>query len=268
MSFLSVLFLSVFTHAYLLEYDTIMSRTADNHGKGGYQIQQSISWSEDGAPMEIVETWTVLSESKMHLRLEGAGRLKNRVRGEFDYDGRKKRFKDTNGQVISQRLPPTFSPVFFHFRSSRAMRERLVSLKMAPPESLQNRPPLKVTEKPDYQPQDFVSLKRVGGTITFGIGNKETPSLYIEQDQFVVTQVQFPQGPIVLAENYKEFPGQFHYPQDITYTIGNNKFTMKLKKVTYLGRSPKAEAFQLSKNAPALQLADETMAKEFYNTFR
>lgn len=267
MSFFSLLFLSIFTQAYLLEYNTIMSRTASNHGNGGYEIQQVLHWEIDGAPMEILETWTVRSETQMHLRLEGQGRLKNRVQGEIVYDAQKKQMKNANGQIISQRVPPTFSPAFFHFRSSRWMRERLVSLRMAPPESLQDRPALPLTDNPPYQPQNFVSLQRVGGTITFGIG-QENPSLYIEQDQFVVTQIQFPQGPTVLAENYKEFAGRFQYPQSITYTFGKNKARMTLKKVSYLGRTPKAEAFRFSKDAPDVVLPNEPAIQEFYSTFR
>lgn len=268
MSFFSLLFLSLFTQAYLLEYSTIMSRTAANHGNGGYQIQQVIRWEIDDVPMEILETWTVRSESQMHLRLEGLGRLKNRVQGEIVYDSQKKLVKNANGQTITQRLPATFSPAFFHFRSSRWMKERLVSLQMAPPESLQDRPPLPLTDNPSYQPQNFVSLQRVGGTITFGIGDHEKPYLYIEQDQFVVTQIQFPRGPSVLAESYKDFPAKLQYPQSMTYTFEKNKAKMTLRKVSYLGRSPKAEAFRFSKEASEVVLPNESVIQEFYNTFR
>lgn len=268
MGFLSLLFASLFTHAYLLEYSTIMSRTSDNHGNGGYQVQQTIQWNIDGAPAEVLETWTVINESKMHLRVEGLGRLRNQVQGEIVYDTQKKTFKSADGQITSSKLPATFSPHFYHYRSSRWMRERMVSLKMAPPQSLQNRPPLSATDKQNYVPQDFISLQRIGGTITYGIGDKTNPSLFIEQDQFVITRVRFSPEITVTSGEYASYPGSFHYPKSLDYKWNNRTATAKVRKVTYLGRSPKNESVQFSNAAPPLTIPDENVIRDFYSMFR
>lgn len=268
MKFLSLIFVALFSQGYLLDYNTIMSRTSDNHGSGAYEVQQIIQWSADSAPLEILETWVVMSESKMKLTLEGLGRLKGRVSGEFIYDTQKKTFRDGTGKVINERLPATFDMVFFHFRSSKWMRERLVNLKLAPPQSLQSRPAMNPNDKNSYQPQSFVSLKRVGGTITYGIGLTESPSLFIEQDQFVVTKVIFPQGHSVLAEDYKETNG-LYYPAKFSYSWGTNKLKVKTRKVTFLGKNPPAQLFQFSKDPKNLVLPEDGgLISSFYSAFR
>lgn len=268
MNLFSLLFCCLFSLAHQLEYDTIMSRTSDNHGKGAYQVEQSIEWSVDGSPMEILETWIVLGESKMHLKVQGEGRLNKLVQGEVLYSSQKKMTKNASGQTASYSLPRSFSPVFFHYRASAWMRERMVSLKMAPPQSLQNRPPLKLVDKPPYKAQDFISLQRVGGALAYGIGFPGDPLLFIEQDQFVVLKIKFDETRSVVAENYKKFAANFYYPELITYTFGPNTVKARLKKVTYLGRSPKNEIFQLSSERSNLALPNEPIIREFYSTFR
>jgi|GEM_PF-1375177 hypothetical protein len=257
--------------AYLLGYDTIMSRTAKNHGRGGYQIQQVVQWKNgEGVPFEILETWDVLSESKMRLSLQGLGRLKGHVNGQFLYDGNRRLFRNENGQTVAQKLPATFSPVFFHFRNSKRMRERLVALKMAPRKSLEDRAPLNAnSEAPTATPQDFLSLQRVGGVITYGIGDQGQPSLFIEQDQFVVTQINFPSGPSVVATGYKENSGGMFYPQELTYSWADQKISVTLQKVLFLGRSPKANLTDLDKDSRPLEIpAEDSALRDFYKIFR
>lgn len=270
MKLLSLLFITLFSQSYMLEYQTIMSRTSDNHGKGGYQIKQVLRWNQDNTPLEILETWTVLGESKMKLEVEGLGLLKNRVQGEIIYDGQKRRYKNEKDEVVSSTLPQTFSPIFFHYRYSKWMKQKLVNLKMAPAASLKDRAPIvsKPNENTSYAPENFLSLKRVGGTITYGVGESDSPSLYIEQDQFVVTKIVFPKGPSVLAEDYKKHSGDLHYPRSITYTYGAHSAHAKETKVTYLGRSPKAELFQFSKDSKPLALPKDDAVLNFYSTFR
>lgn len=270
MKLLSLLFVALFSQSYMLEYQTIMSRTSDNHGKGGYQVTQVLRWNQDNTPLEILETWTVLSESKMKLKVEGLGLLKNRVHGEIIYDGQKRRYKNEKGQVVSSKLPPTFSPTFFHYRYSKWMKQKMVNLKMVPAASLNNRPPIvsKANDQTSYAPEDFLSLKRIGGTITYGVGTNENSYLFIEQDQFVITKILFPKGPSVLAENYEKHPGGLYYPKSLAYSYGAHKANATEKKVTYLGRSPKAELFQLSKDSKSLALPKEDAVLNFYSTFR
>lgn len=144
----------------------------------------------------------------------------------------------------------------------------MVSLKIAPPQSLQNRPPINTMEKESYTPQAFVSLQRVGGTITYGIGDVGNPSLFIEQDQFVVTKVRFSPETSITSGEFAEHPGSFHYPKSLDYKWDNKSAVAKVRKVTYLGRSPKNESVHFSGSAQPLIVPDEDVIREFYSTFR
>ncbi|HAG91448.1 MAG TPA: hypothetical protein DCL41_06235 [Bdellovibrionales bacterium] len=269
MKFLIAFLLSSTAFAYVLEYDTIISRTAKNHGAGAYHIQQVVEWkSGEGSLYHVNEDWWVDSESKMKLNLQGAGLLKNQVNGEIIYSANRRKVYDSGEKLTTTRWPQNFSPVFFHFRSSGWMKSYLHQIGMTGAESLQGRPPFSADSAPKYTGQNFVNLKRIGGTITYGIGTAQAPYLFIEQDQFVVTQVSFPTGATVTAHNYEEFSGGFYYPKLIVYKWGNNEVTVNLKRVTYLGRNPKPSVFQGDSKNPTFQWSDEIPLKEFYSLFR
>jgi len=269
MKFLIALLFTLPANAYLLEYDTIMKRVAKNHGSGAYEIQQSIEWkSPDGVLYQVLEDWVVDSESKMKLSIKGQGALGSQVSGEILYSIGKKQFLVENGKTDSKSLPKTFSPIFFHFRSSGLMKSQLTRLGMTGPESLHGRPPFAANKAPTYKEQKFVQLKRVGGAITYGIGTSQASYLYIEQDQFVVTQIEFPSGEKVVAEDYQEFRQGFYYPKTITYHTKSGLFTVRLKRVTSLGSRPNEKVFQRDPKAPPLSLPTEGPFQEFYSLFR
>lgn len=274
-SFLVFIFFSFPGFAYIPEYSMITSRAADQHGKGTYQIEQDVIYRRDTETYTVKETWTVLGENNLRVTLEGRGPLKGLVQGTIIFEGSQKFFSDGNS-IKSQRLGEDWLEPLFYFRSSKYLRSRLVNLKVTPAESLKDRAPLNTEGPVRYEPLSFIRLSRVGGAVCWAIGISPTigsgPTLWIEQDQFVVRKFKGASQTVMRADNYAKFEDGFWFPRNITYTFGGFTVTTNLISLKSLGKlAPTDNRFKTSSLNPgrdALKLPDLDSLHEFYSRFR
>ncbi len=260
--------------AYIPEYALIASRAADQHGRGAFQIEQEVTFRKDAESYTVKETWTVLSENNLRVTLEGRGPLRGLVQGTILYEGSQKTF--TDGTTIkNQRLGEDWLEPLLHFRSSKYLRSRLVNLKVAPSESLRDRPPLSSDGPPKYEPVSFIRLSRTGGAVNYAIGMSPTvgagPTLWIEQDNFVIRKFKSATNAVLKADNYAKNEGGLWYPRTITYQFGGFTVSANVTSVKSLGNLLATDnRFRTSSltGANALKLPDSDGLREFYSRFR
>ena len=263
--------------AYIPEYSTILSRAASQHGKGLYKIEQEITLRKDNESYLLKETWTVQSENAMRVSIEGLGFLKCAAAGVQIYEGSQRQFIDPSGALRSQRLSDDFLHSFLVFRSSKFARNRLISMKIAPADSANDRPPLNIDGEPKYSPPSFLRLSRVGGSICYAVGAAPLPTpttqptAWIEQDQFVFRKIRTSTDAVWRADGYAKY-GDFWYPKTQTYTWGPYQVTIQTTSVQPLTKSPQAEALLKSKSLvparDALRLPEADVLRDFYSRFR
>ena len=272
---LTTLLSLTFTHASVPEYGTIASRTADNHGRGAYQIEQEVSLKKDAETYVIKETWTVLGEGNLRVTLEGRGPLRGLAQGTIVYDGGTRAVTEGGQTVRSARLGDDWLEPLFHFRYSKWFRNRLVQLKIAPAESLEDRPPLNAEGDPGYVRPGFLRLSRAGGAVCYAVGLPPEvnagSAVWIEQDEFVVRKIQGASGVVVHADEYfKE--GSFHVPRKRTYAFAGFEVQVQTLGVKPLGKltsaDPRFRPSALSPQRDALKLPDVDGLREFYSRFR
>lgn len=281
--FFAASFCAPLASAYIPDYQMIMSRTAENHGRGIYVIEQDVVFRGDPDPLIVHETWWISGENAMRLNFEGRGALKGLVQGAFVYESNSKFWKEAAGSTKSARLSEDWFEPFFHFRFSKNIKPRMVALKMAPTESLKERVP-QVTNKETlefkYPQQKFVRLSRTGGTINYAIGTPTpvddaagSPGLWIEQDQFVVRKIRMPSQTVVTAEGYSRQVESLWLPKTRTVSWGTNSVQVHTAQVKHLEKSGgdnlKLSSIDVQKN-PALvvRLPEQDMIREFYSRFR
>lgn len=272
-----LMFLSLGARAYVPEYGTIASRAADQHGRGVYQIEQEVTLRQDTESYVVKETWTVTGENNLRVTLEGRGPLKGVVQGTFVYDGSLRSFVDASGAARSQRVGDDWLEPMFHFRSSKYFRSRLVNLKVVPAETLQDRPPLNFEGTPQYTPPSFIRLSRVGGSVSWAIGLNPTvgagPTVWLEQDQFVLRKFRTANNVVLRADNYGKFDNGLWYPRAISYTFGNTNVQISTLSVKFLGAALGASDNRLRASSlvaakDALRLPESDGLREFYSRFR
>lgn len=282
--FLLAAFFSNQADAYIPDYHMIMSKTADHHGRGVYQIEQDVIFRGDPDPLVVRETWFITGENLMRVNIEGRGNLKGLIQGSIIFEANQKVWRDETSGLKSLRLHDDWAEPFFHFRYSKNMKPKLVALKIAPAESLRDRSPVvSGPEKLDYSypSQDFLRLSRTGGTINYAIGTptpadapSALPGLWIEQDQFVVRKIRLPSQSLIEASDYSRHTEGLWLPRARTYNFGPNSVQVFVSSVKWLGRTFKGDQLRTSslesaKNAEAaLKIPDQAIIREFYQRFR
>lgn len=255
----------------LIDYHTIMSRTADNHGRGVYQIEQDVVFHQENESFSVRESWLIGGEGAMRVSLEGRGSLRELISGIILYDQSQRKTKDENGSLRTTSLPDSWMESFFSFRYSKNIKPKLVALKIAPPESLRERSVIPGAEY-KYGSQDFVRLARSGGVTNYAISNNTTdetlPGLWIEQDQFVVRKVRLPNLSTVTAGDYLKYTESLMWPKVRTYTWGAYTVKVHTVSVKALGQNKSADLFKTSQLEVPLKLSEAEVIREFYKKFR
>jgi len=260
--------------AYIPEYKTILSRTAENHGRGVYQIEQDVVFRSGVDTWVAKETWWIKDENNMRLQVEGRGALKGLLQLQVIYDGNQKHVIDSSGTVKTSRLSEDWAEPVFHFRFSKNIRNKLVSQKVLPPESL--RDPNRIIGKPEsFYPPSYARLARSGGVVNYAFGHPTPPNesvlkpgLWIEQDQFVVRKIRFPSQLTVTADQYQRFDNGFMFPKARSYTWGTQSAQAQVLDVRAL-KIP-ADLFSPSKLSTTwtMKIPDQEPIREFYLRYR
>lgn len=265
--------------AYIPEYSMIASRTADNHGKGTYLIEQDVTIKKEAEAFTVRETWLVNGENSMRVSLEGRGPLKGLVSGTILFEGNSKAYYD-GSSVRTQKLGEEWLEPLFHFRNSKYFRSRLVSLKVAPQESLKDRNPLPSDVDPKevkYEAPNFLRLSRVGGTVTWAIGlnpagGGESPTLWLEQDQFHVRKYKSLNQTVLRADDYAKYEDTFFFPRSRTYQFSGFTVTVTTVKVQTapkpVGKDTRFQNATLAANKETLKLPDVDGLRDFFLRFR
>ena len=123
-----------------------------------------------------------------------------------------------------------------------------------------------------YSPEPWVRLGRVGGSISFVLGEpKATPTLWIEQDSFLLQRIRFgSQAEIVVDEN-REQTSDLTFPQLRRYLWNQHSVLVRTLSVAPITIGPKTKPLmspQSLTQEKSNSLPEETMVQEFYSRFR
>lgn len=277
MNLLFTLLTACVSFAYIPEYSLITSHAADQHGKGSYLVEQEVTLKKDGEALTVKETWMVINEIYMRVTLEGRGALKGLVQGSMIYEGAQRFFIDPkNPPTRVQRLGDDWLEPLFYFRSSKFLRNRLVTLKVAPAESLKDRPSLPAEGEIKYAPPSYIRLSRVGGTTAWEIGQPPAtgvhPELWIEQDQFVIRKYRAGDQVLLRANDYNKYDDGFYFPRQRIYNFGNYTVEVNTLQVKSLGKlrsdDLRFKPAKLTAAKDGLKLPEADGLREFYQRFR
>jgi hypothetical protein len=277
-----ILFAAISAHAYIPPYWMIMSRTADNHGKSSYLINQDIVFSHGDEALVVNERWTILNENSMRVEVTGKQQLRDKIRITYIYHNNKRYFLDETGARKSEKIPADFFEPYFHFRLSKNIKPLLVSQNIAPAVSLKSEPHRYSAKNPTPTLEPYVRLARSGGVVTYAIGNptpvsSETasPGLWIEQDQFVIRKIRLPSALEVVAQNYTSYSQGLWLPQVRHVSWGNQTAQVQLVGVNSISQGPKLKSSlepsaltDTKEPVQPSQWPEDTIIREFYTRMR
>lgn len=127
-----------------------------------------------------------------------------------------------------------------------------------------------------YEPPSFIRLSRAGGSVSWAIGmlplNDDSPTLWLEQDQFVLRKYKSANQVLLRADEYVKFEDGLWFPRSRTYEFGGFKIEVKTLSVKNAGKitanDKRLKSSGLSPSKDNLRLPDLTGLREFYLRFR
>lgn len=269
--FLSFLLLSlpIWTQAYIPKASMILSRTAENGGKGSYLVEQEVQFSNGADTVAVRETWLIEGENNMRLQVVGGKELKDLLFFQVNYSNG---LRNQNGQ--SRKLTEDFIERYFYIRSSESFAQALVSMNIVPSGVLAKKP-IRNLKDAEYQPEPFVRLSRVGGVVTYAFGTTsetatEKPGFWIEQDQFLIRKFRLPSMVEVSADRYNNYARGLSFPGTRTVRWDNQQVTIQTISVKAVGKEA-AAAFSAKSNISKINLGQIPAAnviEDFYKRLR
>lgn len=272
---LLLLFMPSVVLAYIPPYWMIMSRVAENHGRGIYQVDQRVSFSHGEENLSVRERWFIKDSEEMRLEVVGLGALKDKIRLTFIYQNGKKYYVDPNGVRKSSAISKTFLEPYFYFRRSKIIKPMLVARDITPAVSLQSKSHRYSKEKPTAEQEPYVRLARTGGKVAYALGKGPSAGIWIEQDQFHILKIRFSNELEVAASNYSSHSRGAWLPNERQITFKSNQANMVLSKVVGLSGSKKnkelfmASSLQFGKDPKvATLLPEDQIIQDFYINLR
>lgn len=266
----SIFFLwGVSAFAYIPKASMILSRTAENAGKGIYQVEQEIQFPNGADNVVLKETWLIENENTMRVAVNGGKELKDLVSFQINYANG---VHNQAGQ--NRRLTEDFIERYFHFRSSEAFAQALSSMKIVSANVLAKKS-LRNLKDAEYQPENFVHLSRVGGTVAYALGanadaNGDKPGFWIEQDQFLIRKFRLPSSVEVSADRYNSYARGLNFPATRTVRWNNQQVTIQTISVKAVGKEAlTAFANRTNPNKMNLgQIPAAAVIEDFYKRLR
>jgi hypothetical protein len=279
--FIGTILISSAAQAYVPPYWMIMSRTAENHGRGIVVVDQDVIFSHAQEPLIVNERWIIQGENALRVEVTGRKQLKDLIRLTYVYQNGRRYFVDENGVRKSEKIPDNFFEPYFHFRFSKNMKPLLVSHNIAPAISLKSEPHRYSEKKPLPEPEPYVRLSRVGGTISYAIGTPSPadssdayPGIWIEQDRFVIRKLRLPSQLEISANNYKAYTQNLFLPQERTVTWQGQVFKILTSSASGAGGPKTTTALESTSlnfgENPKLSrlLPEDPIIKDFYIRLR
>lgn len=269
--------------AYIPQSSTIISRTVRNHGKGGYLVEQEVSFHTTNEPLVLRERWWVENGEHMRLTVSGTSAAPQKqaepIRFESLYSKGQRSALDVNGgrELSTSPAPAEFIESFFHERTSASFMQSLLHAHIVPASFVHERIKPTKLEQIRHIPEPQVRLSRVAGVVAWVFGEpspvdgKANPEVWIEQDAFVLRRLRFPSEAELSTDRISNYPNGLKFPRERTLTWDNNTVTIRvlsIKSVQAAQLEKVLEPSAFARSARAAHLPEMTQVREFYSRFR
>lgn len=268
--FIFTLLSTLAAYAYTPKLITILTKISTNNGTNqGLIIKRNLQLKDEGIMWQ--EVWTIAHADLMKLEVKGTNPDKSTWDAEIVYKDGKRTTATVDGTPKSFPLSSEFFEPLLHFRSSRALASKLMTLQVLPTWASSQ---LSERESSSAKQQDFIVLDRLKGAIVYAMGannSKNTqlpPRLWVEQDSFEIKKFRMGSQIEVEFENYKKYDSdKIKQPAVQTIFWKNATVVIENTSVEIVPAGKIANAFKLQKGTAA-QLPTNENIKEFYSRFR
>jgi hypothetical protein len=220
-------------NAYVPSTQFIFNRLAAQHGKGEYSIDDEVTFHEGADTAIFHENWLVFDGGEMRVVAvsDDGGRIfKIMKRGRVYW------LEEGSSEHSDEVGPDQFMRVLLT-RSAVDLKRTFVNWGIMPSEVLREKKMPKEVKDLQYEPETFVRLGRIAGTVAYVYG---TPApvegtapagLWIEQDVFNIRKLRTPDSSEISLNDYATYARGLAFPRSQTILWGNHEVNVRVTKV-------------------------------------
>lgn len=274
--FLCVVFLNK-SNAYIPSSSLIFQRIISTHGKGIYVIENEVEIPVDDQNLTYHEKWYVQSGNLMKVIVRGLKPFQGKE-WTFLYRDQKKYFLNSSNVLQQKSIDYAWLESWFHFRSVEGLIAGLKNLSVLPDKYKAKSKGSFVGHNFVYLDEDNLNLTRVGGTVTYAFGiptqpnsTKKQPGFWVEQDQFLIRKIRWPDETQVSADQYQSHSGGLWFPSHRIIESSGKIFLLRTLSVQKISDSSSSQdLFNVShfKKYSPLPVDLPPLVQDFYSNFR
>jgi hypothetical protein len=250
----------------------ILQRTADNAGKGIYQIELELQFPGPVESTVVRETWLIEDSQNMKVHVSGTKDYKDQVSVFINLANGNRIFgKDT------RKASADLFERYFNTRSADALNALLTQEKITPVNAHLTKP-FKNSKDAENPIDPFVRLARTMGVVTYAFGipkdpdspEQVFPGIWIEQDQFLIRKLRLQSGIEIIADRYSTFSQGLNYPRTRTVRWNGQQVSIQTLQVTAKTKSQFDSFGQKLQSKPESLslLPNSAYIDDFYKRFR
>lgn len=244
--------------AYILPFETILSKTVEQSGTSILEIDQNVIFKEGGQEYSVHEKWLIEGDKNLKLVATGNGPLKGLISLNYLYNSKKRTHLSGKNKIV-QEVKPDFFERWLTIRSADSFKNYLKE------NSISNK----------------VRLSRASGVVSFAIGEMATaeaiyPQVWINQELFHINRLRtasFADLEFANFNNYSKEETFFQYPLQKNISWSGNNVEIKVTRVVMKSDSTLKDFYPDTIQIPS-EFSLTTVGpvgqkiEEFYSRFR
>ncbi len=266
-----ILFFSSTSLAYVPRANTIIEKMVLNNGSGEYKVVREVTLQAENREIKLREQWVIAYGDKMRLEVTSLDST-NPLSFAVVFDENQRKTLSSQKAIKNFKKSREFFEPLFHDRSSRSLTRRLIQQGFVPEWIQQTPPPTVADGKTIMTPEPFVRLEPSQGSVNYALGSptnqlasRSQPTLWIEQDSFLITKMRLGSRAEITNSNYQTFTGGLKLPSEQVISWGNHVAKVKLLAV----ERNRSTAKEWALNPKGLgAIPSDPLIKEFYTRFR
>ncbi len=290
---LLITFIATASFAYIPPYWMIASRIADSRSDNFYKLEMEVVFNHEQEPKVIEERWFVYDANFMRLEVSSVKGFDQPFEATFVYRNGVRTALNDKGRTSNKKTGELFIEPLFHTRSDSVFKQQLVKMGLVSKDTLTSKPTkfdpselesnkkkkkkdskeeTEVAEKKVYPKNPHVELSRVDGVVAYKMAaeaSAESPAIWVEQDQFAIRKLLFPDKSLVRASDYTRSRG-LSFPKLREFNWEDKNAIVRLNTIRTLSKSSKnKELVRVSSlKDTKSQLPEDKVILSFYSKFR
>lgn len=217
--------------AYVPNSYFVFDKTASLHGRGPYYIETEVIFQDGMERLSLKEEWIIEDGAQMHVQVSG-----NRANLHKLLYQNRVYWVDPAGNEIADPEPESYFMGPLLTKTPKTLKRKFINWGVIPQRFLNDQKKVADLKYIQNQPETFVRLSRVSGSIAWAYGTPSTdtnllPGLWIEQDTYFIKKIRAPDGSTIITDDYSAFPRGLSFPKSQTYLFDGKSVTVFVKQV-------------------------------------